>query len=125
MADVLVYRRPGCMFCEQVEELLRENHIDFRTEDVADRDEQERVSRRYGALAFPLVVVDGQYVGGFTHVIQLHAEGRLRAVMSGRPHDPPKRPSTPSKTGPAQGGSLEGFAALGDLLRRSREKGPG
>lgn len=117
MPQVTVYRRPGCMFCEQVEEILTENDIPYRSLEISERDEQERLSRQHGALSFPLVLVDDAYIGGFTHIVQLHSEGRLRAAVlkealpeaGSRPRDQPAKP-----------GSLAGYAALGELLRRPK-----
>jgi len=109
VAEVVVYRRPGCMFCEQVEEILVENGVPF------ERHEQEAISRRHGALAFPLVLVGGNYIGGFTHVVQLHSEGRLRAVMLG------EKPQESGKPDSGMGlGSLSGYAALGRLLNQRK-----
>ncbi len=115
MAEVVVYRRPGCMFCEQVEEILVENGVPFESVEVKERHEQEAISRRHGALAFPLVLVGGNYIGGFTHVVQLHSEGRLRAVMLG------EKPKDAGKPDSGMGlGSLSGYAALGRLLNQRK-----
>ena len=80
--EVLVYTRTGCMFCKQVEDMLLEANIVFRSELVEDRDEQDRICQRYGAISFPLVLSGSRYVGGFTHVVKLHSEGRLGLVAS-------------------------------------------
>lgn len=114
MGQVVVYRRPGCMFCEQVEEILTENGISFDSVEVKERHEQEAISRRHGALAFPLVLLDETYIGGFTHIVQLHSEGRLRAVLLG---EKPKESSKDSSMGL---GSLSGYAALGRLLNQRK-----
>lgn len=113
---VVVYRRPGCMFCSQVEELLRDNGIPFSSVDVEDRSEQERLCVHYDALAFPLVLADDRYIGGFTHVIQLHSDGRLQAALLGIPDEPRAGGATRSAIG-----ALDGLAALGKLLRDRTE----
>lgn len=70
---ICVYRRPGCMFCKQVEDMLTEDRVSFDSIEIEDKGEQERISQRHGALSFPLVMVDERYIGGFTHIVQLHA----------------------------------------------------
>lgn len=115
---VCVYRRPGCMFCAQVEDMLSQDQVPFESISVEDKAEQERISQRHGALSFPLVMVDDQYVGGFTHVVQLHAEGRLRTALLDEEEPDGTRPKS-SK--PPAVGSLEGYAALGKLLAERKK----
>jgi len=116
---ICVYRRPGCMFCKQVEDILSEDLVPYESVEVEDKAEQERISQRHGALSFPLVMVDDRYAGGFTHVVQLHAEGRLRAALLGEKESsaPKKQASDAPKVG-----SLEGYAALGKLLAERKKK---
>lgn len=109
------------MFCKQVEDMLTEDRVSFESIEIEDKAEQERISQRYGALSFPLVMVDDHYVGGFTHIVQLHSEGRLRAALLGEKE--PDASSSKSDSGPKVG-SLEGYAALGKLLaERQKAKG--
>ena len=115
---VCVYRRPGCMFCSQVETMLAEDRVPFDSIEIDDKGEQERMSQRHGALSFPLVMVDEQYVGGFTHMVQLHAEGRLRASLLGEAE--PTNVAPRSK--PPAVGSLAGYAALGKLLAQRKKE---
>ena len=123
--EVCVYRRPGCMFCQQVEELLEQESIPFDTIEVADKAEQAKMSKRHGALSFPLVMVGDQYVGGFTHVVQLHAEGRLKnALLGNESRAPASSPGLHRPTAPQapKTGSMAGYAALGRLLAERDKK---
>jgi len=84
MSDqVEVYTRPRCLFCHQVLELLQRAMISFRQIDVTDRAEQDRLTDRFQAASFPLVVVNGVYVGGYAHVLHLHAQSRLDRLNTG------------------------------------------
>ncbi len=114
MKTVVVYRRPGCMFCAQVEEILTEANIRFESREISDRHEQDRLTREHNALAFPLVMVDDSYLGGFTHVVQLHSEGRLRAALLG------EAPGERAERKP-QPGSMEGYAAFGQLMAKRKK----
>jgi len=78
--DVVLYTRPGCIFCQQVQELLRDAGVIFRVQAVNERSQQEELAERFAARSFPIVVVDGIYLGGFTHIVHLHSSGRLARI---------------------------------------------
>lgn len=82
MSRVTVIERPGCMLCKQVEQLLRDARIDFEVIVAEDKEAQEAHYRSYGARSFPIVLVRGQYVGGFSAVVELHASGQLAALVA-------------------------------------------
>lgn len=86
---------------------------------VSDRDEQDRICRQHGALSFPVVVVDDVYAGGFTHVVHLHAQGKLPTIAG---LDPAELGAEPDSDRPRVG-SLEGYAALGRLMGSGRNDG--
>jgi glutaredoxin len=129
------------MFCAQVAALLSEAGIPFRTIDVPDRTAQDALVERYDARAFPLVLVDRAYIGGFTHMVRLHSQGRLRSIASDDeqpaeavPENPAMRPRLPSsgslragEPAPAAevtaraGGTLADFAKLGEYLQRMKK----
>jgi glutaredoxin len=132
------------MFCAQVGTMLRDADVPFRVIDVPDRGAQNELIVQWNARAFPLVVVDGSYIGGFTHVVRLHAQGRLRhiasvddqitAVATPPPETPPTRPRQASSTDlasklPSSGtiavaevaGSLGDYARLGEYLQRMKK----
>lgn len=79
---MLVYTRPGCLFCSQVVELLQAEQVPFKVCEVESREEQQRIAIEFGAQSFPFVVVDGAYLGGYAHVLRLAGEGRLRRLGS-------------------------------------------
>lgn len=124
MADILVYSRPGCMFCMQVEDLLTDAGVRFRALEISSREEQDGLMSRHDARSFPVVLVDGKYLGGFTHIVKLHSEGRL-ATLARSAGDPPtleEEPSAASRESGTQSvarsGSLGDLAKLGELLSR-------
>ena|SRR5258708_39000115 len=81
--DVVLYTRPKCILCAQVSEHLTKANVPFRSIEVASLCEQERLSAQYSAKSFPLLVLDGKYLGGFTHVVHLISTGRLSALLAG------------------------------------------
>ncbi len=91
-ARVRVYTRPRCLFCHQVLDLLQAAGVDFVTEEILDRGQQEELISRHQAAAFPIVLIDGRYVGGYAHVLHLHSQGRLRDIAT-RPTSAADKPA--------------------------------
>jgi glutaredoxin len=132
------------MFCAQVGTMLRDAEVPYRVIDVPDRAKQNELIEQWNARAFPLVLVEGEYIGGFTHVLRLHSQGRLRITLLGdadvrvenpQPSDTlPARPRLASSTDlgskpPSSGmmpvaqaaGSLADYARLGEYLQRTKK----
>jgi glutaredoxin len=78
---LIVYTRPMCILCAQVKEQLAQAGLSFKSIDVADLGEQERLVKKYAARSFPLLVLRGKYLGGYTHLVHLLATGRLAALV--------------------------------------------
>src|SRR5262249_48606983 len=127
--DVVVYTRPGCIFCHQVQELMRDAGIRFRVALIEDRAQQEELVVRHAARSFPIVLVDGVYLGGFTHVVHLHSSGRL-ARLGESPLDLRERegeygddPDGPEEILPSsrRESPLAKWAALGEYLQKRKQ----
>ncbi|HEX7666453.1 MAG TPA: glutaredoxin domain-containing protein [Polyangiaceae bacterium] len=125
MPEIVVYSRPGCMFCVQVEDLLDGAGIRYRPLEIVSREEQDQLMARHDARSFPVVLVDGKYLGGFTHIVKLHSEGRL-AQLGQDASEPPKDDAPTSTPGPRESGTqsvarastLSDLAKLGEYLNR-------
>jgi glutaredoxin len=79
--QLAVYTRPRCILCAQVKELLSTAEVPFRAHEVITPEEQEAIIKRHRARSFPLLVLDGEYLGGFTHVVHLLSSGRLQSLL--------------------------------------------
>jgi glutaredoxin len=83
MSRVLsVYTRPKCILCAQVKDLLVKAELPFRAFEVSVAEEQETILKRHRAKSFPLLLLDGKYVGGFTHIVHLLSSGRLQSLLA-------------------------------------------
>ncbi|MEO9143123.1 MAG: glutaredoxin domain-containing protein [Polyangiaceae bacterium] len=120
--DVLLYTRTGCMFCKQVEDMLGEASIVFHSQLVEDRDEQDRLCQRYGAISFPLVLSGSRYVGGFMHIVKLYSEGRLGLIVSDDPGAAVARSGGEEAEIRPRAGGLSGYAAFGAFMKNKDEK---
>jgi glutaredoxin len=69
--NVVIWSRTNCPYCVSAKEILRDNNIAF-TEKVLDRDfTREFLLETYPtAKSFPVVVVDGFYIGGYNQLSQ-------------------------------------------------------
>jgi len=95
---LIVYSRPGCLFCKQVEELFTENGIRHKTVLITELDRQNELAASAGAKSFPLVFRDDKFVGGFTHVVHLHALGRLKELEATGPQRSPAQAAVAPKS---------------------------
>src|SRR5262249_36195619 len=98
--------------------------------------QQDRLVQTYGALSFPIVVAGDKYVGGFTHILMLHASKRLSDLTSEDPatfdallQGKSKRDSTrtkrqtgpppkPDPVDPEAHATMAALAAWGEHLRK-------
>jgi glutaredoxin len=80
-ADVKIYTRPGCLFCHRVVSLLSESGIQCEEIEIVEVGDQERMLEKYSAVSFPLVFVRDRYIGGYSHLVLLHSQGRLSEIL--------------------------------------------
>ena len=84
-ATVQVYRTSSCPFCIAAAELLDRLGVDYE-EISLDRHPDRRAATsaiRPGHTTVPLVVVDGQPIGGYREVSALHERGELEPKLFG------------------------------------------
>ena len=69
--NVVIWSRVNCPYCVSAKEILRDNNIPF-TEKVLERDfTREFLLETYPtAKTFPVVVIDGYYIGGYNQLSQ-------------------------------------------------------
>ena len=79
MARVKVYSTGTCPFCQKAKALLQKWKVPYEEiridTDRAALAEFARVTG--GARTVPQILVDGQCIGGFTELTELHMEGGL------------------------------------------------
>ena len=84
MARVKVYSTGICPICDNTKNLLKKWNIPY--EDVrVDRDRdllQEMLTVAQGTRRVPQITIDGQWIGGFSELTELHMEGKLDELAS-------------------------------------------
>ncbi|HEX7610246.1 MAG TPA: glutaredoxin [Solirubrobacteraceae bacterium] len=83
MSKVTVYTTDPCSFCARVKGLLKSHGVEFEEVNLA-RDPEGRVelAQRTGMMTFPQVIVDGELLGGYTHVQAAADDGRLDELLA-------------------------------------------
>lgn len=73
-----LYTWTTCPFCVRAKDLLKSKGVDF-TEHVMDGKDAElnEVKRKYQHSTVPIVIVDGNLIGGYTELAALDRAGSL------------------------------------------------
>lgn len=75
---VEIYTRPGCGFCDAAKELLQKTGIPYAESRLdVDFTRAMLVEKFSTAKTYPVIVVDGFYIGGYTELSAL-IEERVR-----------------------------------------------
>jgi len=83
MSRVTVYSTAHCSFCMRAKTMLEKWDIDY-DEVLIDGDDaamKQFVEVTNGARTVPQIVIDGQPIGGFTELTELHMDGELDDLM--------------------------------------------
>lgn len=85
MTRVKMYSTDNCPFCVKAKRLLSRLNIAYEEVRV-DRDpdalkEFARATR--GARTVPQIIIDGQCIGGFVELTELHMDGKLDILVEG------------------------------------------
>ena len=77
--EAVLYTWSYCPFCVRAKRLLDERGVPY-TEHVMDAEPEEldRVKQEYGHPTVPIVLIDGQFVGGCSELEALDRAGRLQ-----------------------------------------------
>ena len=76
----LLYTWSHCSFCARAREILERHGIEYREEVLDGRKaELRRLQRLFGKRTVPLLVLDGERVGGLEELEELEREGELDA----------------------------------------------
>jgi predicted DNA-binding protein with PD1-like motif/glutaredoxin len=71
---------PGCPFSARALRLLHTLGIPHQVQEVASEAERQELDRRTGQWSLPQVFIDGQPIGGYGTLADLHARGQLEAL---------------------------------------------
>jgi len=64
--NVVVYSADGCVECEQVKDLLKNEGIAFEVKDVMESEEAQKEVENFGFMGIPVTVIGDQAIKGLT-----------------------------------------------------------
>lgn len=83
MARVKVFSTAHCPFCVKTKQMLQKWNIPYEEamidSDMAARREFAMVTN--GARTVPQIIIDGECIGGFTELTELHMDDKLDHLM--------------------------------------------
>ena len=71
---------PNCPWSRRAVRLLRTLQIPHEVVSVEDDDTAKGFMERSGMRSFPQVFIDGEAIGGYDALSELHSEGRLASL---------------------------------------------
>jgi glutaredoxin 3 len=75
---VLVYTTQYCGFCVAAKRLLEARAVPFREVDLSgDPELREQIRDRWNWMTVPVIVADGDLIGGYTELAALDQDGGL------------------------------------------------
>ena len=83
MSRVIVYSTATCPICDRAKSMLQKWRIEY-TEvaiDASNEARREFVEATNGARTVPQIIIDGQLIGGFSELTELHMDGELDDLM--------------------------------------------
>ena len=80
MSEIVLYTTRYCGFCNQAKTLLNRKNLAFQ--DIAvdgDPELRAKISEKAGGYrTVPMIFIDQKFVGGFTELVALEREGKLK-----------------------------------------------
>jgi glutaredoxin/predicted DNA-binding protein with PD1-like motif len=80
--EVEIAVRSGCPFSARAQRLLRTLGIPHQVQLVRTPEERSAIERRSGRSTLPQVFIDGQPIGGYDALAELHAQGALEPLRA-------------------------------------------
>jgi len=83
MARVTVYSTASCSICERAKNMLQKWNIDYNEVAIDTNADAQRefAEVTQGARTVPQIVIDGELIGGFSELTELHMDGDLDNLM--------------------------------------------
>lgn len=83
MAEVVLYTKGYCPYCNGAKALLKEKGVEFTDIDVENNEEalKEMLSKSEGRTTVPEIFIDGKLIGGFDDMKALDESGELDKML--------------------------------------------
>lgn len=75
--NLVVYSKPNCVYCTKLKNLLQEKSIQYQELVLGEDFSRDFILSLFPtARTYPIVSVDGRYIGGFSEVDRLLKENK-------------------------------------------------
>lgn len=82
-AKVVIYTKDPCPYCVRAIHFFVEHGIKFEEIDLTDRpDEIDRIKNETGWRTVPIIMINGELIGGYSDMKALHEEGKLIGLLT-------------------------------------------
>ncbi|MCG3174882.1 MAG: hypothetical protein GMKNLPBB_03171 [Myxococcota bacterium] len=83
MEPIVVYTKPLCGYCGAVKRLFNSRNIAFEERHITDPGEMAALKERYQHATFPMVIIRGRCIGGYTDTVDLMKQGLFEPLLRG------------------------------------------
>ncbi|MBX2987025.1 MAG: glutaredoxin [Bdellovibrionaceae bacterium] len=81
-AEVVMYKKNPCPYCDRAETLFENKGVKVRIVDLTGKeDELMKIKQETGWMTVPIILINGQLVGGYSDVRALDDEGKLDSML--------------------------------------------
>jgi glutaredoxin 3 len=81
MAEVLVYTKKPCPYCERAKSLLNEKGVKYQEKLLTTSEEMVELKQKTGWMTFPQIFINGKLIGGYTDMAELDQRGELDKML--------------------------------------------
>jgi glutaredoxin 3 len=84
MAEIILYKKNPCPYCDRAINLLNGRDLKFQVVDLTNNmDELQKLKTKWGWQTVPIIVINGKLVGGYTDLKALDESGELDKMVQG------------------------------------------
>jgi glutaredoxin 3 len=82
MAKVVIYSKDPCPYCVRAKNFLNDKGVPYEEIDLTDKPaEIDRIKNETGWKTVPIILINGQLIGGYTDLKALEEEGKLDSLL--------------------------------------------
>lgn len=77
-AEVVIHTLATCPYCNNAKKFLKENGIEYKEITIEKQPQVvKKMKQEHGWPTLPLILINGQLIGGYDDMIKLHKEKKL------------------------------------------------
>lgn len=82
MANVIIYSKNFCPYCERAKSLLKSKNVNFEERNIdGNAEEIQKLMEKTGWRTFPQIFINDEFIGGFDDMNALDQAGKLNSLL--------------------------------------------